>query len=235
MRENRQRERGSLPCPRLGDADQVMTCNDLRYGSRLDWCRLSVTRFLDGLENAGVEAQGAKRHGRWSMGAIAKNARQFAHHVRPAKTCAMVVGMSSRIRTTIVFLMVAASLSCCRTTKFYTQAIRGQWEVLARARPIAEVRDAPDTPAELRKKLELVGRLRTFAHEELKLPTNREFRNYADLGRKYVVWNVIAAPEFSLEAKTWSYPLLGDLKYRGFFSEAAAREEGARVKALGYD
>jgi predicted aminopeptidase len=143
--------------------------------------------------------------------------------------------MSPRIRTSVILLLLAASFSSCRTTRFYSQAIRGQWEVLSRAEPIADVRDSPKTSQELREKLELVEKLRAFAHEELKLPTKRQFRNYADLGRKYVVWNVIAAPEFSLEAKTWSYPLLGDLKYRGFFSEQAAREEGARVKAQGYD
>jgi predicted aminopeptidase len=169
------------------------------------------------------------------MGAIPKNARQFAHDVRPGKNVSWFCVRFPRFRTTVVLLSIAAAISSCRTTKFYTQAIRGQWEVLSRSRPIEEVRADPATSSEVREKLGLVEELRTFARVKLKLPTERQFRNYADLGRKYVVWNVVAAPEFSLKAKTWSYPFLGDLKYRGFFSEEAAREEGARVKAQGYD
>jgi predicted aminopeptidase len=46
---------------------------------------------------------------------------------------------------------------------------------------------------------------------------------------------VVAAPEFSIEAKTWSYPFLGKLKYRGYFSEKAARDEAATLKTQGYD
>lgn len=139
------------------------------------------------------------------------------------------------LRVTLALLLPTAALVSCRTTKFYTQAVRGQWEVLSRAKPIAKVREAPDTTPKLRRQLALVEELRTFARDELKLPTNRQYRDYADLGRRYVVWNVIAAPEFSVEARTWSYPLVGKLKYRGFFTEQAARDEAAGLKAQNYD
>lgn len=139
------------------------------------------------------------------------------------------------LRATLIMLPALAALVSCRTTKFYSQAVRGQMQVLARAKPIAEVRAAPDTEPELRRKLGLVESLRAFAKAELKLPTDRQYRSYADLGRRYVVWNVVAAPEFSVEAKTWSYPLVGKLKYRGFFNEQAARGEAQRLKAEGFD
>jgi predicted aminopeptidase len=140
-----------------------------------------------------------------------------------------------RFRFRFAALLLAVVLASCRTTRFYMQAAHGQWEVLSKAQSIAMVRAAPGTSAELRRKLELVDELRTFAHDTLRLPTDRQFHDYADLGRKYVVWNVIAAPEFSLEAKTWSYPFLGKLKYRGFFAEDAARNEAAGLKAQGFD
>lgn len=130
--------------------------------------------------------------------------------------------------------LLVASPSC-RTVKFYTQAVGGQMEVLRKARPIPEVRAAPTTTPKLARQLDLVEEIRTYAHAHLKLPTDRQYRSYADLGRPFVVWNVVAAPEFSIEAKTWSYPLVGKLKYRGFFNEDDAVAEGKRVKAEGYD
>lgn len=143
--------------------------------------------------------------------------------------------MHPGFRAIVVLLLLGASLVSCQTAKFYTQAVRGQWEVLARARPIPKVLAAPETTPELRRKLELVEKLRGFAHDQLKLPNDKQFRSYADLGRAYVVWNVVAAPEFSIEARTWSYPFLGKLKYRGFFTEQAAKDEAAGLKAQGFD
>jgi len=148
----------------------------------------------------------------------------------------MVPGsMPTRLHAALALLIVPAALVSCRTLKFYSQAVHGQWEVLSHSRPISQVEAAKDSSPELRRQLALVNELRQFAHDELKLPTHRQFRSYADLGRPYVVWNVVASPEFSLDAKTWSYPLLGKLKYRGFFTEKAALGEAARLKAQGLD
>jgi predicted aminopeptidase len=188
------------------------------------------------LEDAGIEAQGAKWHGKRSFGAITENARAFALEVHSFASCAIVDRVkSTRLRVILLLFLLSAAIVSCRTAGFYTQAARGQWEVLSKSRPIPEVQADAETSPELRRKLELVEELRAFAHDVLKLPTHRQYRNYADLGRKYVVWNVVAAPEFSIEAKTWPYPFLGELKYRGFFSEQAARDEATQLKAQGYD
>ena len=64
---------------------------------------------------------------------------------------------------------------------------------------------------------------RDFASRELGLPDNDSYRSYADLGRPYVVWNVFAAPEFSVEPRRWCFPIAGCVVYRGYFSEDAAQ------------
>jgi predicted aminopeptidase len=50
-----------------------------------------------------------------------------------------------------------------------------------------------------------------------------------------VVWNVEAAPEFSLEPKSWWYPFVGSLDYRGYFSESGATNYAAWLEKKGYD
>jgi predicted aminopeptidase len=50
-----------------------------------------------------------------------------------------------------------------------------------------------------------------------------------------VVWNVHAAPEFSLQPHSWRYPLLGKLTYRGYFSEEQARAYGRQLEEQGMD
>jgi predicted aminopeptidase len=134
-----------------------------------------------------------------------------------------------------LLLMLVGIGSGCQTVGFYTQAIHGQCQVLHRGEPIEHLLKNPATPPSLQVKLRLVLDLRKFAETELNLPANGHYLAYADLGRRYAVWNVYAAPEFSLQAKSWWYPVVGRLKYRGYFSEKSARETAAKLRKAGYD
>lgn len=132
-------------------------------------------------------------------------------------------------------MLVVGVLSGCQTLSFYKQALKGQYQLFAHQEPIEKLVADPQTPAPLREKLQLVQDLRRFAEQELKLPVDGHYRKYVDVHRPFVVWNVEAAPEFSLESKTWWYPLVGSLKYRGYFSERMARDYTSLLRQKGYD
>ena len=136
----------------------------------------------------------------------------------------------------LLFVTVLALLTTgCDTTRYYRQAIAGQYQIVARQEKISTLLARTNTPPELRGQLELVLHLREFAERELHLKTGGHYAKYADLGRPFVVWNVYAAPEFSVEPKRWWYPVVGKLKYRGFFAEADARACAAQLAQEGYD
>jgi len=113
--------------------------------------------------------------------------------------------------------------------------MRGQMEVLSKREPIDEILASSDAPEELSRKLELVQEARQFSVNELGLPDNKSYRSYSDLERDYVVWNVFAAPEFSLDARQWCYPIVGCVSYRGYFSEKAAYNEAEKLGKKGFD
>ncbi len=143
---------------------------------------------------------------------------------------------SPAVKTALPFLLPAvAVLSSCRAIHFYAQGAAGQWEIMHKARPVELVCQDPETQPAVKERLARVQELRTWAARELALPAARQYDRYTDLGRPYVVWVVYAAPEFSVEPKTWWYPVLGKLQYRGYFSEAAAQREGGRLRARGWD
>lgn len=118
---------------------------------------------------------------------------------------------------------------------YVTQAVRGQLDVMRRSRPVVAVIADPETPDTLRAKLELTARARDFAVQELDLPDGRSFRNYADLDREYAVWNVVAAPEFSVRPLRSCFPVAGCVTYRGYFEERRARDQRLRLAWRGND
>jgi len=118
---------------------------------------------------------------------------------------------------------------------YVLQAASGQMGVLSRSRPIERVIADPATPPATRERLELAELAREFAVRDLALPDGRSFRKYADLGRPYAVWNVVAAPEFSVTPRHWCFPIAGCVSYRGYFKEPGARAFGLKLSARGDD
>lgn len=136
-------------------------------------------------------------------------------------------------------LAIAAAVLClgtgCSAVGYYAQSINGHLDLMRRARPVADWVADPTTAPGLRERLALSQQMRAFAVRELALPDNPSYTRYADLGRRAAVWNVVAAPELSLQLKTWCYPVMGCVGYRGYFDPAAAQAEAQALRAAGWE
>ena len=139
-----------------------------------------------------------------------------------------------RLRT-LASLGTAWLLCGCATIDYYAQAVSGQLALLHRARPIAERLEEPTLPQGLKRRLERVLVIRDFASRELGLPDNGSYRAYADLDRPFVVWNVFAAPEFSLQPEQSCFPVAGCVTYRGWFAQADAERHAGALRERGFD
>jgi predicted aminopeptidase len=139
--------------------------------------------------------------------------------------------ITARIRAALIVALIAASSGGC----YLLQSVQGQLSLMSKREPITRVLDKTSTPPALRTQLEAVTAIRDFASRQLGLPDNGSYRSYADLGRSYVVWNVVAAPEFSVDPKEWCYPIVGCVAYRGYFSEQRARRFAAGLRGRGFD
>jgi predicted aminopeptidase len=149
-----------------------------------------------------------------------------------------ISGRRKRIRRWLVPLLllgVVLGLSGCQTLSFYAQAIKGQYQLLAHQQTVSKLLADTNTPAKLRDRLVVLEHLRAFAGKSLKLPVDGHYQKYVDVHRAYVVWNVEATPAFSMEPKTWWYPVVGKLQYRGYFSRAGATNYAHYLRHKGYD
>ena len=125
--------------------------------------------------------------------------------------------------------------SGCGTLGYYAQAVGGHLDLVVKSRSLPSWIHAEGTEPRLRERLELAQRMRDFAVQELKLPDNSSYRRYADLGRGAAVWNVVATPELSLTLKTWCFPVVGCVGYRGYFDRAGADALATELQAQKLD
>jgi predicted aminopeptidase len=130
--------------------------------------------------------------------------------------------------------VASAALAGC-ALPFYWQAIGGQLELLRKRTPIETLLADPELDPSLKSALGAVAEIRRFAVAELELPDNDSYTTYVDLERPYVVWNVVAADEFSVDPKRWCFPFAGCVAYRGFFDREDAERFQRQLVAEGYD
>ena len=143
--------------------------------------------------------------------------------------------MRRRLGALSLAACAAVALSGCGSLGYYWQSVSGHLEVMRAARPVDEWLADPKAETPLKQRLLLARQLREFAVTQLHLPDEASYQRYAEIGRPYVVWNLVAAPELSLKASTWCFPVAGCVAYRGYFREADARAFAASQREAGLD
>ncbi len=142
----------------------------------------------------------------------------------------------SRTARNILYAAGAAlMLASCSSLNYYAQAAQGQLSLLSDARPIEEWLADQNTDAKLKLRLSTARQIRTFAVQELALPNNSSYRNYASLARPYVLWNVVATPELSMRPIQWCFPVAGCVSYRGYYNKESAQQYAEGLRAQGHD
>ena len=104
----------------------------------------------------------------------------------------------------------------------------------ARAPIDALVRDST-TDAATRAKLELVLAARAFASDSVKLNAKRGFTTYSRIDRDTLVVVLSAAYRDKLRYKTWWFPIVGSVPYKGYFDVRDAKRAAAELSRDGFD
>ncbi len=144
----------------------------------------------------------------------------------------MAILLNSRI---LLFGLLILSLCSCTDGGYYLQAAKGQYDILKNRQPIEELLVSGKLNKQQQIELSRILTIRNFASEQLALPENDSYRSFVNLENSYPIWNVVAAPEFSLEPKTWCFPIAGCVSYRGYFSESDATDFAQALKKSNYD
>lgn len=101
--------------------------------------------------------------------------------------------------------------------------------------PVERILEDEDTGLETREFLRQAGDIRTFAVHELGLSDTSNYTTYFALDRDFVAAVIQAAPEFSVEPYPFSYPIFGDMPYRGYYDAEAAEKKAKQLEKDGLD
>ena len=108
--------------------------------------------------------------------------------------------------------------------------LRGQLRVVRHAVPLEEfLLDTATTDAQ-RAKIQVILEAKKFAFEKLGINYSENYSKIYDQKGKPSMYVVTACTPFSFKPKTWRFPVVGDLPYKGFFIREKAIAEARRIK-----
>jgi predicted aminopeptidase len=126
-------------------------------------------------------------------------------------------------------------LSGCSSLSYYSQSVFGHLGLMMQREDIPELLEQGQISDELKQKLRFVIEARRFATEVLSLPDNGSYTSYVDTKQPFVVWNVVAAAELSLDLKKWCFVFAGCISYKGYYAEKDALQYATTLKHEGLD
>jgi predicted aminopeptidase len=138
------------------------------------------------------------------------------------------------VRRALALAGAALAASGCMTTRYLAQASYGQFELLARARPIDDVVRDPDVSLRTRTLLAGLPDIKAYGAGR-GLDTHKNYRTYVELDDDAAVWFVGASKPLAFEPRQWCFPIAGCFAGLGWFDREDAFDHRDQLLADGWD
>jgi predicted aminopeptidase len=140
-----------------------------------------------------------------------------------------------RVLWSILALLVVLVIAYWNLIVYGVRQGRGQLNIVWNARPVEEFMQDPAFPDSLKTRLRLIDDVRRYAIDSLGLRDTENYKTLYDQKGEEIMWVVTACEPFRLEAKQWSFPVVGSVPYKGFFNKQLAIDLKDELEKEGWD
>lgn len=143
--------------------------------------------------------------------------------------------MRKKIFLSLLFILILLAVWQRELLMYGWMQGKGQFEILWNAQPIEEVLTSNALADSLKAKLRLIAEIKRFAIDSLQLNGTDNYNTFYNQHGKPILWVLTAAERYRMEAKLWSFPVVGSFTYKGFFDEQKLKQEEQVVMKQGFD
>lgn len=137
------------------------------------------------------------------------------------------------VRRALLPLVFLANTAC--QMGYYLHSGYHQSKLISSRESIDKVLRQSSVNEETKRKLRLVQDTKAFAESELGLKSSRNYTTFVKLEEPYVTYIVQVSHNDELKPYLWSFPLVGNVPYKGYFRKRLADEEAASFSPDKYD
>ncbi len=147
--------------------------------------------------------------------------------------------MRRRVRVRLLLgagaVVLVTSLASACSPIYVIRAGIAEAKILRARRPIPEVILDPTTDERTKTKLTFVMEARNYAIDVFGLDVGRSYTSFSQLESDTLALVLSAAHRDQLTPKTWWFPIVGTVPYKGYFDEDNAIEEQEKLEEDGFD
>lgn len=132
-------------------------------------------------------------------------------------------------------VIVLLCLFNCNSVWYGINQGRGQMKIVWNAKPLDEFLVDENYPNYLKDKVRLIKDIKQFAFDSLGIYPSNNYTKMYDQEGKPGMYVVTACKPYALEAYKWSFPIVGEFSYKGYFKLNKAIREAKKLKKEGYD
>lgn len=138
-------------------------------------------------------------------------------------------------RSLVIVFSLPLFLTSCAHTLYIGKLAWGEAKILGGSVPLQEILDDEGVEKEIKEGIRLVQEVKEFSHQRLGLNLDNCYETFYRVKGDALIYLVTACPQDSLEPYTWRFPIVGEVEYKGFFSEKDAIKEIRKLQEEGHD
>lgn len=138
-------------------------------------------------------------------------------------------------RTIAIGVFLLVSISGCSTAAYVTRLGFGQAKVLLFSRSNEAVLRDSSIRQETKDRIKFVLEVKQYAEEKVGLKKTENYSRYYKVNDKGLLHVLSACSKDSLLPYQWSFPVVGRMSYKGFFSLKEAEREREKLEEAGFD
>ena len=135
----------------------------------------------------------------------------------------------------ILLLFALVCVVNCSSIWYGIQQGKGQLNIVWSAKPLDKFLDDKNYPDSLKSKIRIIKEIKQFAFDSLGIYPSKNYTKMFDQEGKPGMYVVTACDPFALNPYKWSFPIVGEFSYKGYFKKKKAIREAKRLKKEGYD
>ena len=127
------------------------------------------------------------------------------------------------------------SLACgCANTLYVVKLGWHRASVACHSVAVREVLENPSTASSEKEKIRFIQDVKRYGEERLGLKKTRNYTTYFET-KGPILYSVVACEKDRFQLRTWSFPIVGEVTYKGFFTQEDAQAEKWSLEKEGLD
>lgn len=132
-------------------------------------------------------------------------------------------------------ILIVLTITNIKLIGYGISQLQGQLKIIYGTISVSEALQSKELSKQQKQRILLIEEIKKFTVDSLGLNPTDNYNTFYNQHNKPVLFVITACKPFELKSYFWTFPLIGEVSYKGFFEKEKAKPELDKLKKAGYD